>query len=194
MSTKLVPGKELAMNGSSQVAAYVGLDWEEEAHSVCLLLADGGAAEEYELKNDPEVIAVWVAGLRQRFGGQPVAVCLEQWRGALIYVLMQYEFLVLYPINPKQLSDCRTALYPSGAKSDPNDAELLARFLREQRDKLRAWHPEDAITRGLRLMSEQRRKWVQDRVVQTNALRQRLKDGYRLAWIFATAICGASPS
>jgi transposase len=172
------------MNGSSQVAAYVGLDWEEEAHSVCLLLADGGAAEEYELKNEPEAIAAWVADLRQRFGGQQVAVCLEQWRGALIYVLMQYEFLVLYPINPKQLSDYRTALYPSGAKNDPHDAELLARFLREQRDKLRAWHPEDAITRGLRLMSEQRRKWVQDRVAQTNALRQRLKDSYRLALDF----------
>ncbi|HVX12142.1 MAG TPA: transposase [Pirellulales bacterium] len=129
-------------------------------------------------------IAVWIADSRQRFGGQQVAVCLEQWRGALIYVLMQYEFLVLFPINPKQFSDYRTALYPSGAKSDPNDAELLARFLREQRDKLRAWHPEDAITRGLRLMSEQRRKWVQDRVAQTNALRQRLKDSDRLALDF----------
>jgi transposase len=169
------------MSNSSQVAAYIGLDWEDEAHSVCLLPADGGAAQQCELKNDPEAIAAWVADLRQRFGGQQVAVCLEQWRGALIYVLMQYEFLVLYPINPKQLSDYRAALYPSGAKSDPNDAELLARFLREQRDKLRAWHPEDVITRGLHLVSEQRRKWVQDRVAQTNELRQRLKDTYRLA-------------
>jgi transposase len=75
-------------------------------------------------------------------------------------------------------------LYPSGKKIDPNDAELLARFLREQHDKLRAWHPEDAISRGLRLMSEQRRKWVQDRVAQTNELRQRLKDSYRLALDF----------
>ena len=44
---------------------------------------------------------------------------------------MQYDFLVLFPINPKQLADYRKALYPSGAKSDPTDAELLARFLRE---------------------------------------------------------------
>jgi transposase len=129
-------------------------------------------------------MSAWVADLRQQFGGQQVAVCLEQWRGALIYVLMQYEFLVLYPINPKQLSDYRAALYPSGAKSDPIDAELLARFLREQLDKLRAWHPEDAITRGLRLMSEQRRKWVQDRVAQTNELRQRLKESYCLTLDF----------
>lgn len=169
------------MSNNSQVAACVGLDWEDKAHSVCLLPAGGGAAQQYDVKHDFEGISAWVADLRHRFGGQCVAVCLEQSRGALIYALMQYEFLILYPINPKQLSDYRAALYPSGAKSDPNDAELLARFLREQHDKLRAWHPEDAITRGLRLMSEQRRKWVQDRVAQTNELRQRLKESYPLA-------------
>ena len=172
------------MNSSAQFAACVGLDWEDEAHSVCLLPADGGAAQQYELKHDPEAIVAWVADLRQRFGGQQVAVCVEQSRGGLIYALMQYEFLVLYPINPKQLSDYRDALYPSGAKSDPNDAALLARFLREHHDRLRAWNPEDAVTRGLRLMTEQRRKWVEDRVAKTNELQQRLKESYRLALDF----------
>jgi transposase len=169
------------MNNNTPFAAYVGLDWEDQDHSVCLLPADGGAAQQYELKHDPEAIAAWVADLRQRFGGQQVAVCVEQSRGGLIYALMQYEFLVLYPLNPKQLSDYRGALYPSGAKSDPNDAALLARFLREHHDQLRAWHPDDEVTRGLRLMAEQRRKWVQDRVAQTNELQQRLKESYRLA-------------
>jgi transposase len=94
---------------------------------------------------------------------------------------MQYDILVLYPLNPKQLSDYRSSLYPSGAKSDPTDAELLARFLREHLDKVRAWHPDDPLTRGLRLLTEQRRKWVQDRVALTNELQQRLKESYTLA-------------
>jgi transposase len=172
------------MNNSTQFAAYVGLDWEDEAHSVCLLPADGGVAEQYELKHEPEAIATWVADLRHRFGGRRVAVCVEQSRGGLIYALMHYEFLVLYPINPKQLADYRKALYPSGAKNDPNDAALLARFVREHHDRLRAWNPEDAVTRGLRLMTEQRRKWVEDRVAKTNELQQRLKECYRLALDF----------
>lgn len=138
---------------TTHFAAYVGLDWEHKAHSVCVLPVAGGVPLESEVKHDPEGIAAWVAELRQRFGGRPIAICLEMSRGGLVYALMQYDFLVLYPINPKQLSDYRAALYPSGAKNDPNDAELLARFLRDHSDKLRAWHPDDSITRGLRLMT-----------------------------------------
>ncbi len=169
------------MNATTPFAAFVGLDWEDQSHAVCLLSPDGGLPQHGEIAQKPEAIAAWAAELRQRFGGRPVAVCLEQARGALVYTLMQYDFLVLHPINPKQLSDYRRAIYPSGAKSDPSDAELLARFLREHPDKVRAWRPDDPVTRGLRMMTEQRRKWVQDRVALTNELQQRLKESYPLA-------------
>ena len=168
----------------TEFTAFIGLDWEEKAHSVCVLPAAGGQPQQAEVNHDPEGIGEWVAGLRQQFGNKPVAICLEMSRGGLVYALMHYDFLTLYPINPKQLSDYREALYPSGSKSDPNDAELLARFLRDHRDKLRAWRPDDAVTRELRLMTEQRRKWVEDRVAQTNELQQRLKESYVLALDF----------
>lgn len=171
---------------STEFAAFIGLDWEQEAHSVHVLPAAGGAAPHGNVKHTPEGIAEWVAELRKQFGGRPVAICLETSRGGLVYALMQYDFLVLHPINPKQLSDYRAALYPSGSKNDPNDAELLARFLRDHGDKLRAWRPDDAITRGLRLIAEQRRKWVEDRVALTNELRQRLKESYVLALDFCS--------
>ena len=169
------------MTKRTDFAAFVGIDWEQQEHAVCVLPASGGVPQAGELPHTPQAIAAWAAELRERFGGRPVAVCLEQSRGPLVYALMQYDFLVLFPINPKQLSDYRQAVYPSGAKSDPNDAELLARFLREHGDKLRAWHPDDPLTRGLRLLTEQRRKWVQDRVALTNELGQRLRESYPLA-------------
>lgn len=169
---------------TTEFAAFIGLDWEEKAHSICVLLPAGGRAQQAEVNHDPEAIGEWVAGLRQQFDGKPVAICLEMSRGGLVYALMHYDFLTLYPINPKQLSDYREALYPSGSKSDPNDAELLARFLRDHNDKLRAWRPDDALTRELRLMTEQRRNWVEDRVARTNELLQRLKESYVLALDF----------
>lgn len=169
------------MTQTAEYAAFIGLDWADETHAFCLLPANGAAPQQGEIKQTPEAIAEWVTELRARFGGRPVAVCLEQSRGALVYALMQYDFLVLHPLNPKQLSDYRDAVYPSGAKTDPADAELLARFLRDHADKVRAWRPDDAATRGLRLMTEQRRKWVEDRVALSNELQQRLKETYPLA-------------
>ena len=84
-------------------------------------------------------------------------------------------------INPAQLAAYRKALYPSGAKSDPCDAELMARFVREHGDQVRIWRPDDEISRGLRMLSEQRREWVEQRVGLENHLRQRLKETYPLA-------------
>jgi transposase len=162
-------------------AAFVGVDWADEEHAFCVFPADGSPARRGVLRQTPEAIAAWVADLRERFGGRSVAICLEQSRGPLLYGLMAYDFLLLYPINPVQLAAYRKAFDPSGAKGDPRDGELLARFVREHHDQLRAWRPDDAITRGLRLLCQQRRAWVEQRVAVENELRQRLKEAYPLA-------------
>jgi transposase len=98
-----------------------------------------------------------------------------------MFALMSYDFLLLCPINPVQLAAYRKAFQPSGAKDDPTDAELLARFLREHGDRVRVWQPADANSRALGLLSEQRREWVEERVALENRLRQRLKETYPLA-------------
>lgn len=169
---------------SQEFAAFIGIDWADEKHDLCLWPTGGGGPQHSTLAHKPAEIAAWAGELRQRFPGQPVAVCLEQSRGALIGALMQYEFLVLFPLNPQQLAAYRKALSPSGAKDDRTDAELLAQFLRDHHHQLRTWHPGDEVTRGLRLLTEQRRRWVEDRVALGNELLQRLKESYPLALEF----------
>lgn len=164
-------------------SAFVGMDWADVEHAVALLTEEG-TVEHATVAQQAPALDDWVAGLRQRFGGRPVAVCLEQSRGALIYALMKYDCLVLFPINPKQLARYREALYPSGAKDDPTDAELLARFVREHHPRLRVWRPDDALTRSLRLLSEGRRHWVDERTAAGNRLLQHLKEVYPLALDF----------
>lgn len=166
------------MSREGDYAAFVGVDWADEEHAFCVLPVKGGPAWRGTIKQQPEAIAAWVAQLREQFGGRPVVVCLEQSRGALIYGLMQYEFLHLCPINPAQLAAYRKALCPSGAKDDPTDAELAAQFVRDHGDHLRVWRPDDEITRALSMLTEQRRDWVQQRVGLENQLRQRLKETY----------------
>ena len=109
--------------------------------------------------------------MRKKFGGRQVAVILEQSKGALIYALMKYEFLVLYPVNPKQLACFREAMVPSCAKDDPSDADLLLELLVGHRNRLRAWKPDDETTRLIGMLSEDRRAVIERRTALITALK-----------------------
>ena len=62
-------------------AAFAAIDWADQKHFWKLLPAGSQQPEQGELENTPEAVEVWAAGLYQRFGGQPIAICLEQARG-----------------------------------------------------------------------------------------------------------------
>ena len=81
-------------------AAFVAMDWADRKHFWRLLPAGSQVSEQGELVNTPEDVEEWAVRLRQRFGGRPVAVCLEQSRGALVYMLTKYPHLVLFPVHP----------------------------------------------------------------------------------------------
>jgi transposase len=169
-----------------QFSAFIGIDWADQEHAVCV--SAGGKRIASTLTQKAEDIEAWAAELRQRFGGRPIAVCLEQSRGALIYALLKYDFLVLFPINPKQLASYRDAFAPSGAKDDPTDAELASMFVEQHHTRLLAWKPDDDATRRLRLLVEDRRLWVDERTALKNRLRQRLKEYFPLALELASDI------
>jgi transposase len=156
-------------------AAFVALDWADEKHAVALRVAGQTQTEHSTLEHKPQALTEWIAGLRQRFAGRPVAVILEQKRGALLYALQPHDFLVLYPINPQMSAKFRQAFYPSGAKDDPTDAQLQLDILIGHRDRLTPWRPDDSITRELSLLVEGRRRFVADQLRLSNRLRDALK-------------------
>ncbi|MCA1849629.1 MAG: IS110 family transposase [Acidobacteria bacterium] len=165
-------------------AAYVGLDWSDQKHDVCLVDAATGAQELSVIKHQPEALDEWARALRTRFRGDRIAVCLEQSRGPLIYALLKYDFLVLYPINPKTLARFREAFSPSRAKDDPRDAAYLVELLLHHREWLKAWTPDDERTRTLQLLVEHRRRLVGDQTRISNRLTALLKGYFPqvLAW------------
>lgn len=173
------------MRSEPELAAYIGLDWGDQRHAIQMQAATGGPVEPLELAQRPDELHAWVAQLRQRFHGRPVGIALEQCRGAVVHALMMYEFLVLYPVNPKALARYREAFSTSGAKDDPTDAALLLDLLRTHRDRLRAWCPDTVLARKLRLLCEQRRKLVNHRVAVTNRLTSLLKQYFpqALDWV-----------
>ena len=160
---------------SIEFAAYIGLDWADRAHVIRLRCAGSQAVEQREVTHTPEALAAWVSELQQRFGGRPVAVALEQSRGAVVHALMSYDFVVLYPVNPKSLAKYREAFRVGGAKDDPDDAQLLLELLTLHHDKLRAWVPDDELTRTLVLLVQYRRQLIDERTSLTNRLTSLLK-------------------
>src|SRR5215471_2149836 len=120
-------------------------------------------------------VEVWAMQLHQRFGGRPIAVCLEQSRGSLVCLLTKYPHLILFPVHPKTAAQYRETFCPSGAKSDPSDTASLLDLLQRHREKLRPLRPDTVPTRLLQMLVETRRLIVNEKTRQKNRLTACLK-------------------
>lgn len=166
-------------------AAFVGLDWADQKHAWRLAVAGSENWEQGELQNTPEELQTWAAELYQRFGGRPVAVCLEQSRGAVVFQLSRFPHLELFPVHPTTLARYRQAFFPSGSKNDPGDSGLLLELVKRHRDRLQRLQPETEATRLLQMLVEHRRKLVHERTALSNRLTAWLKSYFPqvLGWI-----------
>jgi transposase len=82
-----------------------------------------------------------------------------------------YEFIDVAPINPRASSRYREAMVLSRASTDAKDAHLLCDFAIRHQTALRIWKPASEITRRLAMLTEQRRKLVDQRTAFTHQLR-----------------------
>jgi len=162
-------------------AATIGLDWADQKHDLWLCPAGGGPPHHLTLEQTPQALHAWVAQLRQRFANRPVAIAIETSRGPIISLFLAYDFIVLFPVNPKALKDYRAAFAVSGAKDDRTDAMLLEELVRLHRDKLRALQPDTELTRKLAGLVENRRHLVNERTRIVNQIHAALKTYYPLA-------------
>ena len=160
---------------TSEFAAVIGIDWADKKHDVCLHVPGSEGFEQSVLEHRVAAIETWALGLRERFGGAPIAVCVELAQGPIVSALLEYDFFVLFPINPATLARYRRAFTPSRAKDDPTDARIAVELFQRHRDKLSALERESDGMRALRRLVQVRRDLVQDRVRVTNRLTHALK-------------------
>src|SRR5215468_5714594 len=139
----------MTQTSHSTFAAFIGIDWADAKHDICLQAAGTAKRECSILDHQPEALDEWVRTLRTRFKGQPIAICLELKKGPLVSALRQHDFLVLFPVNPLTLARYREAFTPSQAKDDPPDAELQLALLLKHRDKLKPLQPQSPTMRAL---------------------------------------------
>ena len=111
-------------------AAFAAIDWADQKNFWRLLPAGSQRSEEGVLENTPEAVEAWA-----------VAVCLEQSRGPLVYMLSKYPHLVLFPVHPTTAAPYRETFTPSGAKADPSDTASQLDLLLRHRERLRGCNP-----------------------------------------------------
>src|SRR5215469_9134797 len=83
-----------------EFAALVAIDWADKKHYWSLTVVGQAGLQRGTLDHTPEAVEVWMMELHMRFGGRPLAVALEQRRGALAVMLSKYAHLHLYPVHP----------------------------------------------------------------------------------------------
>jgi transposase len=157
--------------------AYVGIDWADTKHDICLQAAGNDQREFDHIPHQVPRIDEWAKSLHQRFGGS-IAIALELDKGPIVYALQKYDFFVLFPINPSTLAKYREAFKPSRAKDDPTDAELALDLLLRHPERFAPLHPQSVAMRTLLSLTAHRRELVGDKTRLTNRLTNTLKQYY----------------
>jgi transposase len=153
---------------------FVGVDWAETQHAACLLGADGTVIRRLQiahskmgLKRLREVIDAAEAE------SAAVLVAIERPDGLLVEALLAAGYVV-YALNPKAVDRYRERTRMAGGKTDPADAELLARVLLTDRDRHRPLRPSSPAVEELRVLARQDEGASRDQRRLLNRLRQDL--------------------
>ena len=153
---------------------YVGVDWAEAEHAACLLDAAGAVVRRLTIPQRPAGLARLRAAIAA-VEPEPAAVlvAIERPDGLLVEGLLAAGYVV-YALNPKAVERYRERTRLSGGKTDPADAELLARILVTDRDRHRPVQPSGPLVEELRVLARQDEVAGRDQTRLQNRLRQEL--------------------
>ena len=150
---------------------YVGLDWGNEKHAVCVMAPDGTIVGERMLLNDGAVVSVLAAMVGGPLAGLKVAV---EARDLTVVDALVAAGCELFTVNPKQVDRFRDRYTSGGAKDDRRDARVLASALRTDPDAFRAVLVESETEMLIRLRGRALRDCTEAFGVVANQLRAQL--------------------
>lgn len=152
---------------------WVGIDWGDSAHAVCIINADGKIMASFDVKHAAAEVDEMVVKIKN--AGNVLGVCLETNHGLMLLKLLESNITV-YAINPKLSDQWRKACSVSESKSDSQDSFILARGVRLYHEQLRALLPDDPITRELQAFCRLEHKLIDERTAEVERLISALKE------------------
>ena len=142
---------------------YVGIDWAESEHAVCVLDETGSLLAEQTI---PDTIdgSRELHRLLAEHATEPseVVIASETEHGLLMRALQQTGYQ-LYAINPLLASRYRERTSASGAKSDPGDARMLADLVRLDRHRHRPIAGDSTAVQALRVLTRAHQELIWSR-------------------------------
>lgn len=151
---------------------YIGIDWSEHKHDVCVLNAAGAPLAQLTIPHSPAGFATFET-LRRRLDVAPAdcLISLETAHNMLIDFLWAHGYTQLYVIPPNVIKSSRGRYRQSGARTDQSDAYIIADVLRTDRGRLIPWRPDSLLTRQMRAKVSLLLALTHNRVRLTNRLR-----------------------
>jgi transposase len=157
---------------------FVGDDWAEAHHDVCVLDEQGEGLAKRRL---PEGLAGigQLHALLAEHAAEPgeVVIGIESDRGLWVAALIEGGYQV-YAINPLAASRYRDRHAVSGAKSDPGDARVLADLVRTDRHQHRPLAADSTLAAAVKVLTRAHQSLVWMRQRQVNQLRSTLREFY----------------
>jgi transposase len=157
---------------------FVGIDWAEAHHDVCLLDEVGAILAKQRIAEGVEGIAQLHALLADH-ADEPghVVVGIETDRGLLVGALRAAGYQV-YAINPLAASRYRERHVTSRAKSDTGDAKVLADLVRTDRGNHRPVAGDSELAAALQILARSHQNLIWSRQRLVNQLRSSLREFY----------------
>jgi transposase len=157
---------------------FVGVDWAESHHDVCLLDEQGHVLGKRRIPEGLEGVRR-VHELLADHAEEPeqVAVGIETDRGLLVQALLAAGYQV-YAVNPLAVSRYRDRHTTSRAKSDAGDAKLLADLVRTDRHNHRPIAGDTELAGAVQVLARTHQNLVWSRQRQVNQLRNTLREFY----------------
>jgi transposase len=162
---------------------FVGLDWAQQTHAVCVVDEQGAVVDPFEVTHDAEGLAQMLRRLARIAPAQELAIAIERPTGLLVDTLVAAGHPVV-AIHPNVVAAARPRYRAAASKSDRGDAYLLADLLRTDGHRFRVLQPLSDEIQALRALVRTRDDLVADRLGLANRLRA-LLDSF---WPGAAAI------
>ncbi|MFQ6609136.1 MAG: IS110 family transposase [Fidelibacterota bacterium] len=157
---------------------FCGIDWSDNGFIAVIVDPLGKVVKKFIVRNSADEFDKFIDKIRIVTSNvSDMLFAIETPNLAIVDYLMENGYTV-YPINPKSVDRYRDRYRVSGAKDDFFDAFVLANIIRTDMDHHQPLSNGSDLARELKILTQDREKFVKTKTKMTNQLRSCLKACY----------------